>query len=92
MLNTTDRFGSTKVEKFLFQPGSVSKSVIENPFMELLYKSNKFDVAFANKLTAYYSNIYNKYDLEVSFKLKKLLELSSLQSDKPNGLCESNLL
>jgi hypothetical protein len=66
MLNITNRDGETRVEKLLFKPGSESKAVLANPFMEIIYKMKIFSPKKANKYTAYYNNIYNKYDLDVS--------------------------
>ena len=78
MLNITDRKGKTNVEKLLFKPGSESKEVLENPFMELIYKEKEFNEEKANIYTAYYNNISNKYDLDVRrniYKNKLILKI-----------------
>lgn len=67
MLNITDINGKTSVQKLLFKQGSESKEVLENPYMELIYKKSVFDEEKANLYTSYYNNVYNKYDLDVCF-------------------------
>ncbi len=69
MLNITNKYGETKVEKLLFKPGTESKEILSNPYMELIYKEKIFNMGRANRLTAYYSNVNNKYDLYVSYVL-----------------------
>ena len=66
MLNITNKNGESRVEKLLFKPGRESKEILSNPYMELIYKEKILNLGRANRLTAYYRNVNNKYDLYVS--------------------------
>lgn len=79
MLNITDRKGNTSVEKLLFKPGSESKAVLANPYMELIYKQKVFNEGRANRLTAYYNNVYNKYDLDNYLQYKAITPMDFIR-------------
>ena len=74
-----DRDGNNYIEKIIFN--EERPDLLENPFLEFLLKSkpwNDQQLEEANKISAYYLSLNNKYDLDVSINIIKLIELSTL--------------
>jgi hypothetical protein len=61
-----DRKGNNYIEKIIFN--EERSDLLENPFLEFLIKSkpwNEEQLEQANKISAYYLSINNRYDLDV---------------------------
>ena len=71
-----DKKGNNFIEKIIFN--EERPDLLENPFLEFLIKQkpwNDEQLEKANKISAYYLSLNNKFDLDVKFTFYKILIL-----------------